>query len=84
MAHVNFLQHIEGGYHYLYQTAERIYLGSVIASFLETGVDLESKIDDNIIYYLDTQIVFRSIRFTEGRRHITNSRIIKAYKSNRR
>ena len=53
MAHVNFLQHIEGGYHYLYQTAERIYLGSVIASFLETGVDLESKIDDNIIYYLE-------------------------------
>lgn len=61
MAHVNFLQHIEGGYHYLYQTAERIYLGSVIASFLETGVDLESKIDDNIIYYLDTQIVLEAL-----------------------
>lgn len=77
MAHVNFLQHIEGGYHYLYQTAERIYLGSVIASFLETGVDLESKIDDNIIYYLDTQIVLEALDLQKAEYTLPTQELLK-------
>lgn len=77
MAHVNFLQHIEGGYHYLYQTAERIYLGSVIASFLETGVDLESKIDDNIIYYLDTQIVLEALDLQKAEDTLPTQELLK-------
>ena len=77
MAHVNFLQHIEGGYHYLYQTAERIYLGSVIASFLETGVDLESKIDDNIIYYLDTQIVLEALGLQKAEDTLPTQELLK-------
>ena len=77
MAHVNFLQHIEGGYHYLYQTAERIYLGSVIASFLETGVDLESKIDDNIIYYLDNQIVLEALDLQKAEDTLPTQELLK-------
>ena len=77
MAHVNFLQHIEGGYHYLYQTAERIYLGSVIASFLETGVDLESKIDDNIIYYLDAQIVLEALDLQKAEDTLPTQELLK-------
>lgn len=77
MAHVNFLQHIKGGYHYLYQTAERIYLGSVIASFLETGVDLESKIDDNIIYYLDTQIVLEALDLQKAEDTLPTQELLK-------
>lgn len=77
MAHVNFLQHIEGGYHYLYQIAERIYLGSVIASFLETGVDLESKIDDNIIYYLDTQIVLEALDLQKAEDTLPTQELLK-------
>lgn len=77
MAHVNFLQHIEGGYHYLYQTAERIYLGSVIASFLETGVDLESKIDDNIIYYLDTQIILEALDLQKAEDTLPTQELLK-------
>ena len=76
MAHVNFLQHIEGGYHYLYQTAERIYLGSVIASFLETGVDLESKMD-NIIYYLDTQIVLEALDLQKAEDTLPTQELLK-------
>lgn len=77
MAHVNFLQHIEGGYHYLYQTAERIYLGSVIASFLETGVDLESKMDNNIIYYLDTQIVLEALNLQKAEDTLPTQELLK-------
>ena len=77
MAHVNFLQHIEGSYHHLYQTAERIYLGSVIASFLETGVDLESKIDDNIIYYLDTQIVLEALNLQKAEDTLPTQELLK-------
>ena len=77
MAHVNFLQHIEGGYHYLYQTAERIYLGSVIASFLETGVDLESKMDNNIIYYLDTQIVLEALDLRKAEDTLPTQELLK-------
>lgn len=77
MAHVNFLQHIEGGYHYLYQIAERIYLGSVIASFLETGVDLESKMDNNIIYYLDTQIVLEALDLQKAEDTLPTQELLK-------
>lgn len=77
MPHVNFLQHIEGGYHYLYQTAEQIYLGSVIASFLETGVDLDSKIDDNIIYYLDTQIVLEALDLQKAEDTLPTQELLK-------
>ncbi len=61
MHHANFLQHIERNYHELYKTAEQIYLGSIIASYLESEIDLESKIENGITYYLDTQIILEAL-----------------------
>ena len=61
MPHVNFLQHIENNYHELYRTAEQIYLGSIIASYLESGLDLESRIENGITYYIDTQVILEAL-----------------------
>ena len=61
MHHIHFLQDIERSDNTLYEVAERIYMGSIIASFLESGIELEAKIDDNIIYYLDTQIILEAL-----------------------
>jgi len=41
----------------LLKIAEKIYLGSVIASFIESNFDLESKFETGEVYYLDTQFV---------------------------
>lgn len=61
MHHVNFLQHIERNYHELYKTAEQIYLGSIIASYIESEFDLESKIENGTTYYLDTQVILEAL-----------------------
>lgn len=61
MLHVHFLQDIERNNNTLYEVAERIYMGSIIASFLEAGIELEAKIEDNIVYYLDTQIILEAL-----------------------
>lgn len=61
MPHVSFLQYIENNSHQLYKTAEQIYLGSIIASYLESGLELDTKIKSGIIYYLDTQIILEAL-----------------------
>lgn len=57
MIHVRFLQYIEQNDNVLYQTTKQIFIGSVIASYLESDFDLEAKIERGTSYYLDTQIV---------------------------
>ena len=57
MTHVRFLQYIEQNDNVLYQTTQKIFIGSVIASYLESNFDLEAKIERGTSYYLDTQIV---------------------------
>lgn len=61
MLHVDFLNEIENNYKDLYKAAENIFLGSIIASYLESGLDLEAKIENGITYYLDTQIVLEAL-----------------------
>lgn len=61
MPHVNFLQKIESSHHKLYKTAEQIYLGSIIASYLESGMNLDAKVKDGITYYLDTRIILEAL-----------------------
>ena len=61
MPHVQFLQYIEINYHELYKTAEQIFMGSIIASYLESEIDLEAKIEDGITYYLDTQVILEAL-----------------------
>lgn len=61
MTHVDFLQEIEHNFHDLYKTAENIFMGSVIASYLEVGIELDTKLEKGIVYYLDTQIILEAL-----------------------
>ena len=59
--HVTFLQHIETNNDKLFKIAELIYLGTVVASFLESGIELEAKFSSEEEYYLDTQIILKAL-----------------------
>jgi hypothetical protein len=59
--HVQFLEYIEINNHELYKIAENIYLGSIVAGFLEAGLEMEAKFSSNEVYYLDTPIVLRAL-----------------------
>lgn len=57
MLHVRFLQYIEQNNDNLYKATKQIFIGSVIASYLESDFDLDAKLERGTSYYLDTQIV---------------------------
>lgn len=57
MPHVRFLQYIELNNDNLYKATKQIFIGSVIASYLESDFDLDAKLERGTSYYLDTQIV---------------------------
>lgn len=59
--HVKFLEHISISNHDLYEIAENLYLGSIVASFLEADFDLAAKFISGEIYYLDTSIILRAL-----------------------
>ncbi|KOS07404.1 hypothetical protein AM493_16160 [Flavobacterium akiainvivens] len=59
--HVQFLEYIEMHNHLLYKIAENIYLGSIVAGFLEAGFEMDSKFISNEIYYIDTPIILRAL-----------------------
>ena len=57
MPHVRFLQYIEQNNDDLYKATKHIFIGSVIASYLESDFDTAAKVEKGTSYYLDTQIV---------------------------
>lgn len=57
MTHVRFLQYIEQNDNILYQTTKQIFIGSIIASYIESDFDLDAKLERGTSYYLDTQIL---------------------------
>jgi hypothetical protein len=59
--HAQFLEFIETGNHELFEIAKGLFLGSIVASFLEAGLDIEPKFDSREIYYLDTPIILRAL-----------------------
>jgi hypothetical protein len=59
--HVSFLERIETSNHNLFEIAQGLYIGSIVAGFLESGIDLEPKFENNEVYYLDTPIVLRAL-----------------------
>ncbi len=65
MIHIDFLEHIELQYHVLFKIAERLFLGSLIASFLESNIDLNENFAENIDYYIDTQLILRALDLQE-------------------
>lgn len=58
LLHAKFLRKIEYSHNELYKAAEKAYLGSIIAAYLESGVNVEAKQDSGVVYYLDTRVVF--------------------------
>ena len=61
MPHVRFLQYIESNNDSLYKVVEHIYIGAIIASYIEANVDLEAKTGKGITYFLDTKIVLEAL-----------------------
>lgn len=61
LPHAKFLRKIEGSNHQLYKAAERAYLGTLIAAYLEAGVCLDAKLDNGIVYYIDTQVLLEAL-----------------------
>ncbi len=59
--HIQFIELIETSNHDLFEIAKGLYLGSIVAGFLESGLDIEPKSEENIIYYLDTPIILRAL-----------------------
>lgn len=55
--HVQFLEYLDTCNDELFQIAEQLYLGTLVAGFLESGIDLETKFESNEIYYLDTPLI---------------------------
>lgn len=58
LLHAKFLRYIENSHHELYKAAEKSYLGSIIAAYFESGVDVEARQDSGVVYYLDTRVLF--------------------------
>lgn len=58
LLHAKFLRKIEHSHHELYKAAEKAYLGSIIAAYLESGVNVEARQDSGVVYYLDTRVLF--------------------------
>lgn len=59
--HISFLEYIEQNHHELFQVAESIYFGSIVASFFETDIDLNAKFLNDEVYFLDTQVILKAL-----------------------
>lgn len=61
MLHIKFLQNIERNDNSAHKVMIRILIGSIIASYLESEIDLNAKLEKGITYYLDTKIVLQAL-----------------------
>lgn len=61
MLHVKFLQHIESCNVSLYKVVEKIFIGSIIASYIESNIDLSAKFEKGINYYIDSKVVLEAL-----------------------
>lgn len=58
LAHAKFLRRIEHSHHEFYKAAEKAYLGSIIAAYFESGLNVDAKQNSGVVYYLDTRVIF--------------------------
>lgn len=65
MVHARFLQFIEKNNDELYKVVRRVFVGSLIASYLESEMDVSAKSENKINYYLDTKIVLEALDLQE-------------------
>lgn len=59
--HVEFLEHINTFDDDLFRVAEQLYLGSIVAGFLESGLDLAPKFTSDEVYYIDTPLILKAL-----------------------
>lgn len=59
--HVKFIQFIESYNDSIYRIVKHIFIGSIIASYIESNVDIHAKMASGISYYLDTKIVLEAL-----------------------
>ena len=59
--HVEFLEEIQRSNHTFFKIAQNLYLGSIIAGFLEAGFDLDPRKPSNECFFLDTPILLRAL-----------------------
>ena len=59
--HVQFLEYLDTSNDELFKIAEQLYLGTIVAGFLESGIDLETNFVSNEVYYLDTPLILRAL-----------------------
>lgn len=63
--HIKYLQYIETNNTVLYQIAEDIYLGAIIAGYLESGQSEFGGQAKSVIYYFDTRLVLALLDLQE-------------------
>lgn len=61
LPHVQFLEYLNACDDELFRIAEQLYLGTIVASFLESEISLDATFEPNEVYYLDTPIILRSL-----------------------
>lgn len=61
LLHVKFLKYIESNNDALFKIVEHIYIGVIIASYLEKNINLETKPNNKVTYFLDTKIVLEAL-----------------------
>lgn len=68
LPHAQYLKAIEKCDHSLYETAKSVYLGTLMATFLEDAIDLNEKVLNRTRYFLDTQLILEAFDLQgEGR-----------------
>ena len=77
MTHVRFLQYIESNDNILYQTTKQIFIGSVIASYLESDFDVDAKLERGTSYYLDTQVLLELLDLQRAEDTMPTKELIK-------
>lgn len=65
LPHAQYLQAIERCDHTLYETAKSVYLGTLMATFLEDAIDLNLKVLNRTRYFLDTQLILEAFDLQE-------------------
>jgi len=61
LIHAQFLEYIQINNPKLFEISEKIYFGSIVASYLEAEIDINAKFASNEEYFIDTQIVLRAL-----------------------
>ena len=59
--HVQFLEYLNTSDDELFQIAEQLYLGTIVAGFLESGINVETNFASNEVYYIDTPLILRAL-----------------------